>query len=167
MLGIDLAGPERENVELRIKDVGKYEKLFAKARAAGLKTTVHTGETKHTSVKGVIATIKRLKPDRIGHGIHAAKDKEALKLLSDNGIVLEICPTSNLYTRAVKDLKELGQILQKFKEAKVQFTINTDGPYLLKTHLCHEATMLLDAKILTPKDIRQCFKTAKEASFIQ
>lgn len=167
VLGIDLAGPESENIELRLKDAVRYEKLFQRARDAGLKTTVHTGETSHTSGEGVIAALRYLKPDRIGHGIKAAYNDEALQMLSDNGTVLEICPSSNLYTHAVKDLAELGFILGRFKEKKIPFTINTDGPYLLNTHLSQECTMLLDNNVLTEAELALTFEHAKAASFIQ
>ncbi|MDA0713058.1 MAG: adenosine deaminase [bacterium] len=167
VLGIDLAGPESENIELRSEDAKRYAKLFARARKAGLKTTVHTGETAHTSGEGVIAAIKHLKPDRIGHGIRAAYDDKALQMLADTGIVLEICPSSNLQTRAIKDFKEMKVILDKFKEWKIPFTINTDGPYLLNTDLANEAILLLDNKVLTEADVKNCFKVAKKASFIQ
>jgi adenosine deaminase len=167
VLGIDLAGPESINLELRLKDASRYEKLFTKAREAGLKTTVHTGETSHTSGEGVLAAIRYLNPDRIGHGIRAAYHDEALRILADSGIVLEICPSSNLQTHAVKDLKEMGFILGKFKEWKIPFTLNTDGPYLLNTDLAKEATMLLNAGILTEADVKNCFEVAQKASFIQ
>lgn len=166
VLGIDLAGPESVNLELRQRDAQRYEKLFAKARAAGLKTTVHTGETSHTSGEGVIATLRYLKPHRIGHGIRAAYNDEALEMLADSGVVLEICPSSNLQTKAVKDLAELGYILGRFKERKIPFTINTDGPYLLDTNLANECTLLLDHNVLTLEEIHDCVRVAREASFI-
>jgi len=166
VLGIDLAGPESVNLELRQKEAARYEKLFARARASGLKTTVHTGETSHTSGEGVIAAIRYLKPHRIGHGIRAAYNDEALDILSDSGVVLELCPSSNINTRAVKDLNEFGFIVQKLKERNIPFTINTDGPYLLETNLASEASMLLDAQILTAEEVHECFRVAKEASFI-
>lgn len=165
--GIDLAGPENHNIELNNSDVIKYSNLFEKAKNAGLKTTVHTGETKHTSGEGVIAALKHLKPDRIGHGIRAAYNKLALQMLSDAGVVLEICPSSNLQTHAVENIKELKLIITRLKISKVPFTINTDGPYLLNTHLAHEALLLLDANILTEAEIKKCFDTARAASFIQ
>jgi adenosine deaminase len=164
--GIDLAGPESMNLELRLKDAQRYEKLFARARASGLKTTVHTGETSHTSGEGVIATLRYLKPHRIGHGIRAAYNDEALDMLADSGVVLEICPSSNLSTRAVKDMAELGFVLGRFKERKIPFTINTDGPYLLETNLAAEATLLLDHGVLTEAEVAECFRVAWEASFI-
>ncbi len=166
VLGIDLAGPESHNLELSLKDVPRYEKLFQRARDAGLKTTLHTGETSHTGAAGVIAALKYLKPDRIGHGIQAAYSEEALKMLADSGVVLEICPTSNLYTHAVKDLAELKFVLDKFKAWKIPFTINTDGPYLLDTNMAEETMLLLDNNILTPKEIMNCFEVSRKASFI-
>jgi adenosine deaminase len=127
---------------------------------------VHTGETGHTSGEGVIATLRHLKPHRIGHGIRAAYNDEALDRLADSGVVLELCPSSNLATKAVKDLNEFGFVLSKFKERKIPFTINTDGPYLLDTSLAKECTLLLDAGILTPEELAQTFQVAKQASFI-
>jgi adenosine deaminase len=166
VLGIDLAGPESVNLELRLKDAQQYEKLFSRARAAGLKTTVHTGETSHTAGEGVIATLRYLKPHRIGHGIRAAYNEDALARLADSGVVLELCPSSNLQTNAVKDLNEFGFILSRFKEHKIPFTINTDGPYLLDTNLAKEALILLDSNILTEREVHECFRIAREASFI-
>ncbi len=166
VVGIDLAGPESMNLELRVTDAGRYEALFKKARDAGLKTTVHTGETPHTSGEGVIAVLRHLKPDRIGHGIRAAYNQEALDRLRDSGTVLEICPTSNLATHAVKDLAELGHVLRIFKQHKIPFTINTDGPYLLDTNMARECTLLMDAGILTSQEVHACFEVAQKASFI-
>lgn len=166
VVGIDLAGPEAMNLELRVKDVGRYAELFARAREAGLKTTVHTGETPHTSGEGVLAVLRHLKPDRIGHGIRAANNQEALDMLRDSGTVLEICPSSNLATHAVKDLAELGRVLRTIKDNRIPFTINTDGPYLLDTNLAREATLLMDAGFLSTEDVATCFRTALQATFI-
>lgn len=166
VLGIDLAGPESHNLELSLKDIPKYEKLFQRARDAGLKTTLHTGETSHTGAAGVIAALKYLKPNRIGHGIQAAYSEEALKMLADSGVVLEICPTSNLYTHAVKDLAELKFVLDQFKTWKVPFTINTDGPYLLDTNMAKESLLLIEGNVLTVEEVAHCFEVSRKASFI-
>ncbi|MBI5498146.1 MAG: adenosine deaminase [Deltaproteobacteria bacterium] len=166
VVGIDLAGPESMNLELRVGDAARYEALFRKAREAGLRTTVHTGETPHTSGEGVIAVLRYLKPDRIGHGIRAAYNTEALEMLRESGTVLEICPSSNLATHAVQDLSELGHVLRTFKQARVPFTLNTDGPYLLDTNMARECTMLMDAGILSQEDVAEAFRVAEKATFI-
>ncbi len=167
VLGIDLAGSESCHVELNENDVTLYQGLFDRARAAGLKTTVHTGETALTKGRGVMAVLQKLKPDRIGHGIRAAYDDEALKMLADSMVTLEICPTSNIYTKAVAGLDELKFILDKFREYGIPFTLNTDGPYLLRTNLAREVIVLLDAGILSVDEVHACFENAKRASFIQ
>ena len=145
VVGIDLAGPESHTLELG-HEVAGYGDLFARARAAALGTTVHTGETAYTAVPGVLAVLKELAPSRIGHGIAAANSEEALAKLVESGTVLEICPSSNLRTHAVADLQELGLALRAFERAGVRYTINTDGPYLLNTHLRREYQMLIESR---------------------
>ena len=166
VIGIDLAGPESHTLELG-DEVEGYRDLFARARAAGLGTTVHTGETPHTSVAGVLAVLEKLAPSRIGHGVAAASSDEAVRKLAEAGCVLEICPSSNLRTHAVADLAELGRALGVFDAAGVRFTINTDGPYLLNTHLRHELELLMDARILTESQIEACVAVAQAATFLR
>jgi adenosine deaminase len=166
VIGIDLAGPEMHTLELS-EHVDGYRALFERARAAGLGTTVHTGETTYTSVPGVLAVLEKLSPARIGHGIAAARSEEALRKLVEAGTVLEICPSSNLRTRAVADLAELATALRTFERAGVRFTINTDGPYLLNTHLRHEYDLLSGAGILNDAQIDRTIAVARAATFIR
>ncbi|HYH95263.1 adenosine deaminase [Hyalangium sp.] len=164
--GIDLAGTEKNALELRPEVVAQYEDLFEKARRAGLKCTVHTGETKGTGAEGVMAVVERLKPHRIGHGIRAAYDEEAMKLLRERDVVLELCPTSNLHTKAVEGLDEMRHIIKTFWDRRVKFTINTDGPYLLETDMRREIELVERNSILTPEQVDQTLSWAKQHSFI-
>jgi adenosine deaminase len=166
VVGIDLAGTERHALELMPAEVKRYRALFAEARQAGLKTTVHTGETAGTGAEGVRAVVEELEPHRIGHGICAARDEGVMDLLRERGVVLEICPSSNLSTRAVSSLDELGSILRRFWDRGVKFTINTDGPYLLDTNMRSEVRMLREAGVLTEEQIEQAQRWAREATFI-
>ena len=166
VVGIDLAGTERHAIELRPEEVARYRTLYARARAAGLKTTVHTGETAGTGPDGVRAVIEQLEPHRIGHGICAARDERVMDLLRERGVVLEICPSSNLATRAVASLDELGLILRRFWERGVKFTINTDGPYLLDTNMRSEVRLLREAGVLSDEQLDQALRWAREATFI-
>lgn len=166
VLGIDLAGTESNAIELKPDIVAKYVDLFDRARKAGLKATVHTGETHGTGAEGVIAVIEKLKPNRIGHGIRAAYDENAMKLLKERDVVLELCPTSNLQTKAVADLKEFEHIVRTFWDRGVKVTINTDGPYLLDTDMRREIELVEQNKILTPDQIEQTLAWAREYSFI-
>jgi len=81
--------------------------------------------------------------------------------------VLEICPSSNLRTRAVANLAELAAALRTFEQAGVRFTINTDGPYLLNTHLRHEYDLLSETGILNEAQIDRTIATARAATFIR
>ncbi|HVI75845.1 MAG TPA: adenosine deaminase [Anaeromyxobacteraceae bacterium] len=165
VVGIDLAGPERHAVELG-EDVELYRGLFRRAREGGLKCTVHTGETARTGVEGIRAVVEALEPHRIGHGICAAKDDGVMDLLRERGVVLEICPSSNLATRAVESVEELGQVLQRFWRRGVRFTINTDGPYLLDTDMRREVELLERHLVLADEQIEQTFRWAREATFV-
>jgi adenosine deaminase len=166
VVGIDLAGTERNAIELRPAEVARYRTLFERARAAGLKTTVHTGETAGTGADGVRAVVEVLAPQRIGHGICAANDEKVMDLLRERGVVLEICPSSNLATRAVASLDELGTVLRRFWDHGVKFTINTDGPYLLDTNMRSEVRMLREAGVLTEAQIEQTLRWARDATFV-
>lgn len=166
VVGIDLAGTESRRPELDPASAERFAGLFARARAAGLGTTVHTGETPHTNADGVVAAIELLRPQRIGHGIRAAYSDEAMRRIVDANVVLEICPTSNLHTRAVSGLDELRFILRTFVAHGVAFTINTDATYTLGTDLRREVELLARAEILTGDEIARCFATAGAASFL-
>ena len=97
VVGIDIAGPEATT--FRVAD---YRRLFRRARQYGLGLTVHTGES--GPVEEVARVVELLEPDRIGHGVKAAYDPRAMAMIRERGIVLEICPTSNLNTKVVSRL---------------------------------------------------------------
>jgi adenosine deaminase len=164
--GIDLAGTEKNALELRPEVVSQYEDLFEKARKGGLKCTVHTGETKGTGAEGVMAVVERLKPHRIGHGIRAAYDEAAMKVLREKDVVLELCPTSNLHTKAVEGIDEFRHIVKTFWDRRVKFTINTDGPYLLETDMRREIDLVEKNSILTAEQVDQTLAWARQYSFI-
>jgi adenosine deaminase len=166
VVGIDLAGPEQHRLEFG-SDVDRYQGLFARARAAGLGTTIHTGETPHTGADGVFAVIEKLQPDRIGHGIAAARNKDLMQRLMDRGTVLELCPSSNLRTRAVSGWAELAEIYQGLRDAGVRTTVNTDGTYMLGTTLRREFELLLAHRVLDWEGARRCIETARQATFVR
>jgi adenosine deaminase len=166
VVGIDLAGTESRALELEPRQLDLYGELFARARAAGLKTTVHTGETAGTGAEGVMAVVERLRPHRIGHGIRAAYDEAAMRALREQGVVLELCPTSNLHTHAVAGVDELRHIVQTLLDRQVKVTLNTDGPYLLETDMRSEVELVEKHGIMTPEQVDLALATAREASFI-
>ena len=131
VLGIDIAGPTHADFQYR-----DYAALFKKARSAGLGLTVHAGEDEDWH--SVDEVLQHLEPERIGHGIHAAENAALCKRLSERGVLLEICPSSNIHTQVVTDAEELGRFIATFKKHKVRFSFNTDGPEMLQTTLRDE-----------------------------
>src|SRR5438105_2174176 len=167
VVGIDLAGSEENALELRPAEVARYADLYARAREAGLKTTVHTGETPDTGAEGVRACAEILRPHRIGHGVRAADDDGAMRLLRQQGIALGICPSSNLATRAVSGWEELRHVMRTLLDRGVTLTINTDGPYLLDTDLKREIELLEQHQVLDAAGIDRCLAWAREVSFLK
>src|SRR5262249_28023315 len=97
IVGIDLAGPRPHGPRYAYRDV---QPLVEEAREAGLGVTIHVGEEGgDAGVEEIGEVIDTLRPDRIGHGILAARDPELMETLRATEIVLEICPTSNLLTK--------------------------------------------------------------------
>ncbi|MDA8218234.1 MAG: hypothetical protein M0Z94_11520 [Dehalococcoidales bacterium] len=160
VIGVDLAGPVSSAFG-GIREVGR---LFRGVRDAGLGVTIHTGEM--GTVDEVWEVVEHIKPQRIGHGIKAVQDWRLLDRLAKDGIVLELCPTSNLRTGVVGDLEEWRRIFARLHEAGVRYTINTDGPQMLCTDLMLERKLLLEAGILSPEQLAHADATAREASFI-
>ena len=166
VVGIDLAGSEENAVELRPEEFVQYAELYLKAREAGLRTTVHTGETRVTGGNGVRAVCELLRPHRIGHGVLAAYDEGAMRMLREQDVTLELCPSSNLATHAVESWDELRHVVRTFLDRRVKITINTDGPYLLETDMKRELELCLEHGVLDEQQIDLCLANAREASFL-
>ncbi len=159
VVGIDIAGPE--SATFRVAD---YRKLFRRARRYGLGLTIHTGES--GPIDEVARVVELLEPDRIGHGVKAAYDPRAMAMIRERGIVLEICPTSNLNTRVVSGWEEFRWIFDTFRRNEVRFTISTDGPEMLKTYIRDEMAALGRLGILSIEDQELAASTALAASFV-
>jgi adenosine deaminase len=159
IVGIDIAGPETST--FRVAD---YRSLFKRARGFGLGITVHTGES--GPVEEVARVVELLEPDRIGHGVKAAYDPKAMGMIRERGIVLEICPTSNLNTAVVSGWDEFRWIFDTLRRNGVRFTISTDGPEMLKTYVRDEYATLGRLGILSVEEQEQAASTAMAASFV-
>ncbi len=160
VVGIDVSGPG--NPSFHFKD---YKKVFADARDAGLGITVHSGEQRDAN--DMWEAIEYAKPDRFGHGILAAYDKPLLAELVKRDILLEVCPMSNLVTKAVENLDEMRFVLRTFVENKVKFSINTDWPEIIEgCRLKDQYRFLIEHDMLSESEIKHCNQNAFAASFI-
>ena len=130
--------------------------MVEEARAAGLGVTIHVGEEGGEMGREEIGEVlELLRPDRIGHGILAAGDDELMRELREREVVLEICPTSNLLTKALPDEDAVRDVFRTFVDNGVLFTIATDGPEMMRTHLRDEFDLLLRVGALTQEELEE------------
>jgi adenosine deaminase len=164
IVGVDIAGPRPGGGRY---DYTQIEPMVETAREAGLGVTIHVGEEGGAVGREEIGeVVERLRPERIGHGILAAGDPELLRLLRDTGVVLEICPTSNLLTKALADEKAVRDTIRSFVEHGVAFTIATDGPEMMRTHLRDELELLHRIGALDEEELRRANDRGHSASFV-
>jgi len=164
VVGVDIAGPRPGGARYDYRQVAP---MVEDARAAGLGVTIHVGEEGGDTGREEIAeVVEVLQPDRIGHGILAAGDPELMAEIAEAGIVLEICPTSNLLTKALPDEDALRETFRTFVEAGVPFTIATDGPEMMRTHLRDELELLERIGALDLDELADANRRGHEASFL-
>jgi len=156
IIGVDLA--DAEDV-FPIKD---FARPILKAKDAGLKVTVHTGE--NTPATSVVETIHAVHPDRIGHGIHIIEDMHAVELVRKHDIALEVNPWSNYLTNSVRTIAE--HPLKQLFDLGVKVTINSDDPEVLETNLNNEYRIAHEVLGMSMDDIMKCNAYAVEASFL-
>jgi adenosine deaminase len=165
IVGIDIAGP-RPNGD------GPYPyrdllPLVTQAREAGLGVTIHVGEEGgEYGVAEVREVVSTLRPDRIGHGILAAQDPKLMDQIREAGIVLEVCPTSNLLTKALESQDAIRATFRAFIDHEVPFTIATDGPEMMRTHLRDEFELLLKIGAVDEDRLSAANRRGHEATFI-
>ena len=163
VVGVDIAGPRPGGTRY---DYTQLAPMVETARAAGLGITIHVGEEGATGAEEIGEVVESLRPDRIGHGILAARDPELMRGLRDAGITLEICPTSNLLTRALSGEDEVRETFRRFVEHGVAFTIATDGPEMMRTHLRDELALLQRIGALDEAELAQANERGHAASFV-
>jgi adenosine deaminase len=165
VVGIDIAGPRPGGTRY---DYTQVVPMVESAREAGLGVTIHVGEEGGELGREELGeVIEALRPDRIGHGILAAGDPGLTAALREQGIVLEICPTSNLLTRALADEDAVRDTFRAFIEGGVPFTIATDGPEMMRTHLRDEFELLLRIGALDESEAAEANRRGHDASFVR
>ena len=87
-------------------------------------------------------------------------------MIRERGITLELCPTSNLNSRVVSGWDEFAWIFRTFQKNGVRYTINTDGPEMLKTYIRDEMASLARHGILSVEQQEQAAAWARESSFV-
>ena len=163
IVGLDIAGPRPGGARY---DYTQLQPLVETAREAGLGVTIHVGEEGGDMGRDEIGeVVEALRPDRIGHGILAAHDPGLMRAIRELGAVLEICPTSNLLTKALASEEDVRETVRRFVEHDVPFTIATDGPEMMRTHLRDEFDLLLRVGALDEDELREANARGHASAF--
>jgi len=156
LVGFGLGGPE----------VGvprpQFAPHFSAARAAGLRSVPHAGET--TGPQTIWDALEHLGAERIGHGIAAAQDERLMAHLAERDIALEVCPTSNVCTNAVPSLAE--HPLPRLVAAGVPVTIASDDPPMFSTTLLQEYAVAADLLDLDAEGVTDLVRQSVRYSFL-
>jgi aminodeoxyfutalosine deaminase len=140
----------------------QFKSHFDQARAAGLHSVPHAGET--TGPETIWDALRELGAERIGHGIAAAEDPRLMAHLAEHAIPLEICPTSNVRTRAIAEIEE--HPLARLVAAGIPVSINSDDPPMFGTTLEEEYAVAARLLGLDADGVAGLARSAVSASFL-
>lgn len=151
---VDLAGAEA------VYPTACYEDLLRTANEKGIPLTIHAGEA--AGADSVWAALK-LRPKRIGHGVRSLEDETLVEQLAEEGITLELCPTSNLNTSIFPSIHDYP--LCRLMDAGVRVTINTDNMTVSGVTVRSEMEKVVAAFSLSKEDICKLEMNAADACF--
>ncbi len=154
--GFNMAGEERMN---RVAD---YARAFDIARDAGLGLTIHAGEV--CGAFSVADALDLVRPARIGHGVRAIEDAALVRWLAEEGVVLEVCPGSNIALKVFPDFQ--SHPLRALSDAGVKVTINSDDPPFFGTSLLREYEIASGIMGFSDGEIDAMTRTAIESAFV-
>ena len=118
----------------------EFAKAFRLARDAGLLSVPHAGEMRGTrSVRGAVEV---LGADRLGHGVRAVEDAETMALLAERGVVLEVCPASNVALGVAGAVEQVP--VRELKAAGVKVALGADDPLLFRSGLLEQYVAVRD-----------------------
>lgn len=157
IIGIGLGGAEKKG------PAKEFAPVFDLAVKEGYKVVAHAGED--VGPESIWDSINYLHAQRIGHGITAIQDEKLMDTLSEKKIPLEICITSNTFTKAViKEAKD--HPIKKFYDKGIIVTVNTDDPVFFKTTLIDEFWICYNELNFSIEEIKQLVKNSFTASFL-
>lgn len=155
VVAVDLCADEHEGF------CEKFLEPITLARKYGYKVTIHAGET--GIGKNVLDAVELLGAERIGHGVFIKNCKEAYKIVKDKNIVLEMCPTSNVQTKAVKTFSE--HPIYDFYKDGIKVTVNTDNRSVSDTNMEKELEIISREFNIKYEDYKRIYLNSIEASF--
>lgn len=155
VVAIDLCGPENEGFAKEFKDA------IDLARSFGYRVTIHAGEA--ASGVNVLEAVEILKAERIGHGVGIRDIKDAYEIVKDKNIILEMCPTSNIHTKAVSSYE--NHPFYKFYKDGLKVTLNTDNRTVSNIDLTDEFNSIESTFEMSEEDYKNLYLLSVDATF--
>jgi adenosine deaminase len=155
VVAIDLCASEEEGF------CGKFIEPIALAREYGYRVTIHAGET--GIGKNVLEAVEWLGAERIGHGVFIKDCVEAYNIVKEKQVVLEMCPTSNVQTKAVNQFSE--HPIYDFHRDGIKVTVNTDNRTVSDTTMANECDVVCNEFAMSDEEYKQLYMNSVEASF--
>jgi adenosine deaminase len=157
IIGIGLGGAESKG------PASDYVEVFEKARNEGLHVVAHAGED--VGPESIWSALNDLKVERIGHGISAIEDPALMDELAKNRIPLEVCPTSNLFTKKyVSQYKD--HMIRPFFDHGIFVTLNTDDPTIFGVELVEEYMKMYESELFSISELIELIKNGIYATFL-
>lgn len=157
VVGFDLAGDE-----LLFPSLEPHRHAFEIARAAALGITCHAAEAGPAAAAR--EAVESLGATRIGHGAHIVDDPEILRWCAEEGVVVEVCPTSNWYTGAIPDVA--SHPAPRFRDAGVRLVLGDDNPMQTGTDLRVERGILAEVLGFSAVDLEALDEASLDAAFL-
>lgn len=155
VVAVDLAGPEAGYPSQ------DFATEFELAKSLGVPFTIHAGEA--AGAENVQQAIN-LGASRIGHGIRAAESEDVMHSLSTHRIGVEMCPCSNVQTKAIDNIKNYP--LRTFLMKNIIATLNTDNMTVSQTNIRQEFDLLANEYALTENEAKILLENAIRAAFL-
>jgi adenosine deaminase len=156
--GLDLAGDE-----LLFPDLEPFKHAFAIAKAAGLGLTCHAAEA--APAQAARDAVELLGVSRIGHGAHLVENPELLRWAASQGVIVEICPTSNWYTGAIPTIAH--HPAPAFRRAGVTLVLGDDNPMQTRSFLRQERALLQHHLHFDEAALRRLDEDSIGAAFVE
>lgn len=155
VVAIDLAASEKEGFAHEYIEAMKF------AKEQGFRITIHAGETGFG--KNVEEAINLLGAERIGHGVFIHNNEDAYKLVKEKGITLEMCPKSNVDTKAVETYSH--HPINKYHKDNIKVSISTDNRTVSNVTLTEETSNVMKSFNLDINEYKQMYINSVEAAF--
>ncbi|MEK8132173.1 adenosine deaminase [Paenibacillus filicis] len=157
VVAVDLAGDEASYPAELFRDT------FTRARQHGIPVTIHAGEA--AGPENIYEAITQLGAVRIGHGVRLQENPEVLDLIRERHVPLELCPISNIQTKAVSGWEAYP--IKRYFEQGLLLTINTDNPVVSSTTITREYRTIAEKFQFTLRELAALIMNGVEAAFLQ